>query len=491
MVAATPHDEPAVELVDPVDVHVDGLLGAPSGDADAVARRPGVDGRDLVRRPAELELHRPAGLVVGLWPAAASGLEQPRDLDAQPVDVRLDRGSDHGDAGVLGGDEAALGPHAVDPAGVGPAGRGAGAVDDLGLGEQVEDEALVAGAALDDHGGLGHGAAQAGQGLLAGAAVGDDLGDHGVEVGRDGVALGDAGVDPDPRAGGQVEADDPTGSRCEVAVGVFGVQARLDGVPDLGGFAALELAAGGDVELGLDEVDVGDCLGDGVLDLQTGVDLEERERLVARVVEELHRARADVADREREPFGRRLELVGLLRGQQRRGGLLDDLLVATLDRAVADAEGPRRPVAVGDQLHLDVAGAGDQALEEDRAVAEGAQRLVAGALVGVLEVGCRRDHPDAPAPAARGGLEHERVADLVCRGERRLQRVDRAAAPRGDRYADLLGQQLGADLVAELAHRLGARPDERDAEPVAQVDEGGVLRHEAPARPDGVGAATL
>ena len=124
---------------------------------------------------------------------------------------------------------------------------------------------------------------------------------------------------------------------------------------------------------------------------------------------------------------------------------------------------PRGAVAVGDQLHLDVAGAGHQALEEDGAVAEGAQRLVAGALVGVLEVGRRGDHPDAAAAAAGGRLEHQRVADLRGGGQRVLEGVDRAAAPGRHRHADLLGDQLGADLVAEPAHRVGARADEGHA----------------------------
>ena len=89
----------------------------------------------------------------------------------------------------------ALGADPVDPAGVGAA------VDDLGLVEQVEDEALVGGAALDDDGGLAHRAAQPGQRLVAVAADRDDLGDHRVEVGGDRVALAHAGVDPDAGAG--------------------------------------------------------------------------------------------------------------------------------------------------------------------------------------------------------------------------------------------------------------------------------------------------
>ena len=274
----------------------------------------------------------------------------------------------------------------------------------------------------------------------------------------------------------------------EVAVGVLGVEAGLDRVPELGRLLPLEAAALRHVDLGLDEVDAGGGLGDRVLDLQAGVDLEEGEGPLAGVVEELDGPRADVPHGQGEPLGRVLDLLGLLRAEQRRGRLLDDLLVAALDRAVADAERPRGAVAVGDQLHLDVAGAGDQALEEDGAVAEGPERLVAGALEGVLEVGGRGDHPDAAATATGGRLEHQRVADLVGCSQGVLEGVHGAAAPRSHGYADLLGDQLRADLVAEPAHRLGARPDEGDAVLVAQVDERRVLGHEAPARPHGVGA---
>ena len=103
----------------------------------------------------------------------------------------------------------------------------------------------------------------------------------------------------------------------------------------------LQLAAArGHVQLGLDQVQVGGHLGDRVLDLQAGVDLEERELLVPGVVEELHRGRAAVVHGQREPLGGRLELRRLGRAQHRRRRLLDDLLVAALHRAVADAERP-------------------------------------------------------------------------------------------------------------------------------------------------------
>ena len=256
--------------------------------------------------------------------------------------------------------------------------------------------------------------------------------------------------------------------------------------PFSGGFGPFEPAAGRDVQLRLDQVEVRRHLGDRVLDLEAGVDLEEGERPLARVVEELDRPGADVPDGDRQPLGGRLELLGLARVEQRRRRLLDHLLVAPLHGAVADADRPRRAVAVGDQLDLDVPCPGHQALEEDHAAAEGALGLVAGALVGVLELGGGVDLADAPAAPAGGGLEHERVADALGSGQRVVQRVDAASAPRRDRHADLLGEELGADLVAQPAHRVGARTDEGHAEALAQVGERGVLRDEPPPDPDRV-----
>ena len=66
-----------------------------------------------------------------------------------------------------------------------------------------------------------------------------------------------------------------------------------------------------------------------------------------------------------------VELPALGARQAGRRRLLDELLVTALDRAVALAERDDGPVAVAEQLDLDVAGGQDLALEVDRAVAEG------------------------------------------------------------------------------------------------------------------------
>src|SRR5207244_8575787 len=97
------------------------------------------------------------------------------------------------------------------------------------------------------------------------------------------------------------------------------------------------------------------------------------------------------------------------RGRRR---LLEHLLVAALDRAVALAEHDDLAVRVAEELHLDVARPLDVPLAEDRPVAERGLGLAAGGRERLLEL-ARLPHDAHPASAAAGcGLDEEREADL-------------------------------------------------------------------------------
>ena len=152
-------------------------------------------------------------------------------------------------------------------------------------------------------------------------------------------------------------------------------------------------------ELELDQVEPGDRLGDGVLDLEAGVDLEERDRPVV-ADEELDGAGVLVADvpgeRDRAIAQRRTDLGG----DPGRGGLLDDLLVPALDRALTLAEVDHVPVGVADDLDLDVAPVGDVGLDEHGAVAERRRGFAGRGLDGAGEAGRLGDHPHASSAAA-------------------------------------------------------------------------------------------
>ena len=69
-----------------------------------------------------------------------------------------------------------------------------------------------------------------------------------------------------------------------------------------------------------------------------------------------------------------------LGGRRRARRLLDDLLVAALDRAVALEEVHHVACAIAEHLDLDVARADDRLLEVDGVVAEGLRAALARAL---------------------------------------------------------------------------------------------------------------
>src|SRR5690606_15909487 len=128
-----------------------------------------------------------------------------------------------------------------------------------------------------------------------------------------------------------------------------------------------------------------DLLGHGVLDLQAGVDLEEGHGHVS-ADQELARARADVAGLAQDRDRGLVEHLLLLGRQERCGGLLDELLVAALERAVARRDDDDVPVRVREALRLDVAGPVEEALDEALPSAEGRRRLTDRGLVELVDL---------------------------------------------------------------------------------------------------------
>ena len=153
-------------------------------------------------------------------------------------------------------------------------------------------------------------------------------------------------------------------------------------------------------------------------------------RGIVGVGDELDRARAVVARRARQRDGLRARAVAQLGRDDRRRRLLEHLLVAALQRALALAEREHVAVRVADHLHLDVPRARQEALEEHAVVAE-ARRRPRGCAAAIAVVELLRALDDAhPAPAAaRRGLDQQRVG---VRAARRLVRsaTRRPARPR-------------------------------------------------------------
>ena len=331
---------------------------------------------------------------------------------------------------------------------------------------------------------------QGGERGLAGRGVGDDLGEHRVVGGGDLEALGERVVHPRPAGQGEVE-DPPAGGE-EAGVRVLGVDPGLDRMAaDLHILLReVELLPRGDAELRGDEVDAGDGLGDGVLDLEAGVHLEE-ERLVGgvRVDDELDGAGAHVVHRPRRLDRDLPELLALGGGEGGARRLLDHLLVAALEGALALPQVDDMAMGVGEDLHLEVAGRGDPALEEEGVVAEGPGGLAPRGLERGGQLGEVLHAVHALPASAGGGLDQQRDPDLGGAGEqRRVVQPGRGQA-RHDGHAAGGDGLAGGDLVAHGRDRGGGRADEGDARRGAGDRELGALGEEAVAGVDRVGPA--
>src|SRR5205085_198611 len=165
-------------------------------------------------------------------------------------------------------------------------------------------------------------------------------------------------------------AIDPLGVGHELPGRILRVDAHLDRVarPRHIGLGEAKLHAGGNADLLLDQVDPRDCLGDRMLHLQSRVDLEEEERAVAE--HELDSAGVHVAGGHHRANRRLSHLDTSLSADRSRRRLFDDLLMATLNRALALAEMDGVTVLVADDLDLDVTRLADVALEVNGWISE-------------------------------------------------------------------------------------------------------------------------
>ena len=155
-----------------------------------------------------------------------------------------------------------------------------------------------------------------------------------------------------------------------------------------------------------DEVDASHHFGDWVLDLQPGVHLEEEELAVR--IEELHSPGVVVADRPGDGDRRLTHRATGRVGQQRRGALLDELLVAALGGAVALTDPHHVPVRVTDDLHLDVSRPGQVALDVDLGATEVRLCFALRRLHRRLDGVGPGDHLHAATAAPVGSLHRDR-----------------------------------------------------------------------------------
>ena len=134
-------------------------------------------------------------------------------------------------------------------------------------------------------------------GLVAGGGVDHDLGEHRIERGGDGLALGDPAIDAHAFALRVTERQNFPGRRREVSLGGLRIQPGFDGMAVRAHIALRESKPPPCRHRNLlgDEIEPRDHLGDRMLDLQARVHFQKEE--LAAAVDELHRASVAVSGR--------------------------------------------------------------------------------------------------------------------------------------------------------------------------------------------------
>lgn len=176
-------------------------------------------------------------------------------------------------------------------------------------------------------------------GLVTSGAVSAELADHGIVVNADLASLNNTRVAADlvlTLGRSRLNVLGETTNRRKVLLGILGVDTGLDGPSvDLNvGLLGDELLVGSYTDHLLDQIHTSDVLGNGMLDLKTGVHLQEVE-VAGRVHQELDssgRGVLDVLSEHNSLFTH--GLTGLLINVG-RGSLLNDLLVSALNGALS------------------------------------------------------------------------------------------------------------------------------------------------------------
>ncbi len=242
----------------------------------------------------------------------------------------------------------------------------------------------------------------------------------------------------------------------------------------------------GDQNLTAHDVDTGDNFSYGVLYLDAGVHFNEEPFVGVQIVEEFNSAGVVVADGFCNLYGGLAEVVADFVGQADGRGDLNDFLVPPLDRAVALVQVDDVALFVAEDLHFDMLGPLDIALEENGGVAEGALGLALGFFEEMFKILGVFDHAHAAATAAKGCLDDEGEANFLGDFERFCRIGNGIFCSRQGGHFCLIGNFARFDFVPHARKEVGTRTDESDVIGFAGVGKGRIFGEESVSRVDQV-----
>ena len=215
-----------------------------------------------------------------------------------------------------------------------------------------------------------------------------------------------------------------------------------------------------DGELFSHQIKAADLFADGVLHLQTGIDLQEI-HLALFGHHEFAGAKPLVIDGFEQSARVGFQLVGHLGGKERCRRLFDKLLIAALHGAVARGIHGEVAVRVAAALRFDMTSFVDESFHEIFVQITALQRIMIHVETAQLVIVVHER--DAAAAAAVGALEHQRIAVRVREVEQQSHVGNRLGNAGNRRHLRESGHAAGRDLVAQVDERLRIRADPRGA----------------------------
>ena len=203
------------------------------------------------------------------------------------------------------------------------------------------------------------------------------------------------------------------------------------------------------------------------------------------------RPRRPVTGRARRIDGDLADPRTQLVGHSRRRRLLDELLMTALDRAVALAEVDHVAERVREHLHLDMPRVLEVPLDVHRRVGEVRASLALRGLQRLRSLVRGIDGLHPLAASAGGGLDQERVPELLAERDDLLGRADRIGGARDDGDAGRLHRLPRPRLRPHQLDRRRRRPDPDEAGVLDRPGEHGVLGEEPVAGMHRAGARGL
>mmetsp|Transcript_20317 Transcript_20317/g.39855 ORF Transcript_20317/g.39855 Transcript_20317/m.39855 type:complete len:401 (+) Transcript_20317:1249-2451(+) len=288
--------------------------------------------------------------------------------------------------------------------------------------------------------------------------------------------------------------NETTGARKKAAEGVLSVNTSLVG-PSKNRTVFLEelirkLVASGNTDHLLNKINARDKFGDRVLDLKTGVHLQEV-KVAVLIAEELDSTGTLVVDSLCKLDGFSLHSLASFRVEKGTRTLLKHLLVTALNTALTLREGSNVAVRIGNELDLDVSGLLDKLLNEDTVITKGGTCLLRGETETLNGLGIVPCDTHTLTTTTSTGLDHDRVANLV--GNLLDLRIClyNCETARNSADTSIDGELLGLDLITHGSDSMGTRANECDSIGLKDLGKVVVLREKAVARVHSLGSSLL